>query len=234
MKTLFFLFLFATQFLIAGQHQMKLTFIDGYSNKPIVNQEVKVEVVKPKLSLTFTTDANGAITFSFKSGNFIEYNFNFTSGDFDAQTRQRYFDTENDADITFYLYPSSTYESRIVQEETKKLEQFPELKDATVCPAPTFPEGQEAFQSFVYENLQTPYDYGDLGFDAHFKIEFMLGPDGKPSLVKVLESSDENLNMEAIRLVRAMPNWIVEKCEGKDYKRKVTLPLDIELGMVFE
>lgn len=234
MKTLFFLFLFATRFLFAGQHQMKLTFVDGYSNKPIVNQEVKLEIVKPKFLQTFSTDASGSIAFSFKSKDFIEYTFSFASGDFEAQTRQRYFDNEMDAEITFYLYPSMQYEKRIETAENKLLSQYEELKDDNNCSEPSPAIGGEAYESFIYDNLQTPYDYGDLGFEAHFKIEFMLGPDGKPSLVKVLESSDENLNMEAIRLVRAMPIWIVEKCEGKDYKRKVVLPLDIELGMDFE
>jgi hypothetical protein len=234
MKTLFFIFLFITPTIFAAQHEMKLTFMNGYNNSPIANQEVKVEVVKPKLSLTFTTDANGAITFTFKSGKFIEYNFAFTSGDFDAQTRQRYFDNEMDAEITFYMYPSMQYEKRIEAAENTLLSQYEELKDDSNCSEPSPAIGGEAYESFIYDNLQTPYDYGDLGFDAHFKIEFMLGPDGKPSLVKVLESSDENLNMEAIRLVRAMPNWIVEECNGKNYKRKVALPLDIELGMVFE
>jgi hypothetical protein len=234
MKTFFFLFLFTTQFLFAGQHQMKLTFVDGYNNAPIVNQTVKVEIVKPKFSQTFRTDVTGAITFSFKSGDFIEYNFTFTSGDFETQTRQRYFDEEKDADITFYLYPSHQYEKRIETEESTLLSQYEELKDESICSYPSYPIGGEVYDNFIYKNLQTPYDYGDLGFEAHFTIEFILGPDGQAYLIKVVESSDENLNMEAIRLVRAIPHWSVKECNGKKYKRKISLPLDIDLGMDFE
>ena len=210
---------------------MKLTFIDGYSNQRLSNKEVLLKIVKPNFSETFITDENGSISFSFKSGDKIEYQFEFTSGDFELQKRQRYFVNDKNADITFYLYPSEKYENRIIQEESNLMAQYEEINGDSICPLPNFPEGADAIQSFVYDNLQTPYNYGDLGFEAHFKIEFILGPDGKPYLINILESTDKNLNMEAIRLIRSMPGWILEGCEGKKYKRKMIIPIDIDLSM---
>jgi hypothetical protein len=47
-------------------------------------------------------------------------------------------------------------------------------------------------------------------------------------LIHILESTDENLNKEALRLISLMPRWMFAECENKNYKRKMTIPLDID------
>lgn len=229
---IFLLFILLTsKTLFASNHEMKLTFIDGYNNQILSNKEVNLKIINPEISKNFITDSNGSIFLTFKSGNKIEYHIDFTSGDFESQTRERYFDDEKNADITIYLYPSKTYESRIEQEESKMMARYAEITLDSKCALPTFPDGMDAIQNHVYENLQTPYNYGDYGFEAHFKIEFTLDPEGKPYLISIVESTDENLNSEAIRLIRSMPTWIMNDCDGKKYKRKMTLSLEINLNM---
>jgi hypothetical protein len=82
---------------------MKLTFIDGYNNQILSNKEVNLKIIKPEISKNFITDSNGSIILSFKSGNKIEYHIDFTSGDFESQTRERYFDDEKNADMVAFI-----------------------------------------------------------------------------------------------------------------------------------
>ncbi|NBV09265.1 MAG: hypothetical protein EBS09_09220 [Flavobacteriia bacterium] len=228
MRQLIFFFLLVNTTLFASKHEMKLTFMDGYNNQKIANKEVLIKMVKPNFSGTFITDENGSITISFKSGDKIEYQVEFSSGDFDLQKRERYFINEKNADITLYLYPSEAYEKRIQQAESKQMAQYKEIWGDSICTLPKLLEGADAIQNFIYDNLRMPNNYGDFGFEAHFKIEFILGPDGKPYLIHILESTDENLNKEALRLIRLMPRWMFAECENKNYKRKMTIPLDID------
>lgn len=211
----------------AKEHTMKLTFTDGYSQQPIANQPVKIEIKNQKWSRILLTDATGSVVMVFKAKKFIDYEFGFVSGDFEPQLRKRYLSYDGYDEIDFDMYPSAAYEARILEQETGLLSAFEKIPEGSDCFNPQLPDA-ETLGMFVDERLQVPATYGDYGYQLHFLIEFTLTAEGKPYLVSILESSDPEMNMEAVRLVRAFRVPVTDACENRQYQKTVRMPLDID------
>lgn len=214
----------------AKERTMKLTFTDGYTHAPIAHQSVKIEIKSQKWSRVLTTDAAGSVLMVFKAKKFIQYDFEFVSGDFEPQTRERYLADDGYDEIDFDMYPSAAYEARILQQETAMLSAFEQVPEDAPCPNLRLPDA-EALPMFVDEHLQVPNTYADYGYVLHFLVEFTLTAEGKPYLVNVVESSDPAMNMEAIKLVRVLPVAVLDTCPDKKYKKTVRLPLEIDRGL---
>ena len=81
---------------------------------------------------------------------------------------------------------------------------------------PQFPGGNEALLSFINKTRQYPADAYEKGIEGRVTCSFVVNPDGNISHLKVIKGSHKSLNIEAMRILAEMPNWIPgrhgEKC----------------------
>jgi periplasmic protein TonB len=90
---------------------------------------------------------------------------------------------------------------------------------------PQFPKGQDKFFNYLAENLQYP----DIAREKHISgsviISFAIDKDGSIVNVYVLESDNEILNNEALRVIQNMPKWIPCKIDGEPVKITYQIPI---------
>lgn len=92
-----------------------------------------------------------------------------------------------------------------------------------------FPGGSAEMMKYLIKNFKYPdclmaeYPYGRIF------IEFIVNTDGSIEQVKVLKRIAKELDDEAIRVVKNMPNWIPAEKEGEKVRSRRRLPITIHL-----
>ena len=66
-------------------------------------------------------------------------------------------------------------------------------------------------------------------FQGRVIASFTVEKDGNLSDIKVVKSVDPSLDKEAIRVIKAMPQWIPGKVNGKPVRVEYTVPLTFSL-----
>jgi TonB family protein len=84
---------------------------------------------------------------------------------------------------------------------------------------PEFPGGTQALRQFLAQNMVYPRNAIDLGLEGKCYLKFAVDPNGKISSVEVARGVPDcpECDAEAVRVVKAMPDWI----PGKNHNRKV-------------
>lgn len=72
----------------------------------------------------------------------------------------------------------------------------------------SFPGGISALSNFIIENLRYPAQAAENGIEGKVLVQFIVDKDGKITEPKIVRPVDPDLEAEAIRLVRSMPDWI--------------------------
>ena len=90
---------------------------------------------------------------------------------------------------------------------------------------PYVPGGDEACLRWIKENVNYPKDCKELGIQGRVITTMIVNADGKITDIKITRSPDERLSTEAIRLVKAMPDWIPAKKDGKAVESTFYLPI---------
>ncbi len=73
---------------------------------------------------------------------------------------------------------------------------------------PSFPGGQEALLDYINKNRQYPADAYEHGIEGRVTCSFVVNANGNISHIRVIKGSHKSLNMEAIRLLAEMPDWL--------------------------
>ena len=99
---------------------------------------------------------------------------------------------------------------------------------------PEYPGGMEAMRAYMQENLTVPEKYKEMDAKAEYRVfvRFVVAEDGSVTNVELLkpEPSKQDLNDEAVRVVKAMPKWKPGTVDGKPVKVSYTLPVTYRLG----
>ncbi len=95
---------------------------------------------------------------------------------------------------------------------------------------PQFPGGVEALTKFLSENVRYPTAAMKAGTQGRVLVNFIIERDGSISHVRVNRKVDENLDAEALRVVRAMPQWTPGMQDGQTVRVKYTLPITFRLN----
>ncbi len=80
---------------------------------------------------------------------------------------------------------------------------------------PQFPGGNEALLAFVNKTRCYPKEAYEKGIEGRVTCSFVVNPDGNISHLKVIKGSHKLLNIEAMRVLAEMPNWIPGRHGGK-------------------
>lgn len=107
--------------------------------------------------------------------------------------------------------------------EKAKIVEFPDVEAE-------FPGGQAALMKFIQSNVQYPETSIDMDEQGKVYLSFVVGLDGKISQVKVAKGVSTDLDREAKRVVRSMPNWIPGEADGKKVPTRCRLPIVFTLN----
>lgn len=99
----------------------------------------------------------------------------------------------------------------------------------TVEVMPSFPGGHDAMNKYISENLKYPIKAQEKGVAGRVTIRFIVRENGEIDDVTVIRGIDEELDEEAIRVVKAMPKWTPGKQKGQAVPVYFTLPIFYKL-----
>ena len=125
-------------------------------------------------------------------------------------------DTDVPVDIQEYV------RQEVVEEE---VEDDP-IPFVTVEQKPTFNGGDaNGFAKWVNSKLVYPEIAKDNGIEGRVTLQFTIGKDGRLQDVKVLNSPDESLAQEAVRVVSSSPKWEPGRQRDRAVKVSYTFPV---------
>lgn len=94
---------------------------------------------------------------------------------------------------------------------------------------PQYPGGMQACLDFIGKNTQYPATAHKDGIQGRVIVQFIVEKDGTLSNVRIVRSVRQDVDDEAIRVVKTMPTWTPGKLKGKAVRCKYTLPVAFHL-----
>lgn len=91
-----------------------------------------------------------------------------------------------------------------------------------------FPGGMVEMKKFIASNLK--YPNREVSCQGKVYVSFVVGKDGTIGDEKVFRGVSKELDAEALRVIRAMPNWMPAENNGKIVVAKVRLPISFILN----
>ena len=95
---------------------------------------------------------------------------------------------------------------------------------------PEFPGGVEAMMKYVAENVKYPESAKENNLQGRVIVKFVIEKDGSVSNVEVGRGWGNELDDEAVRVVKAMPKWKPGKQDGKPVRVSFMLPINFKLS----
>jgi len=109
-------------------------------------------------------------------------------------------------------------EPEVPQDVYESVEQMPE-----------FPGGQAEMMKFLAQNIQYPINAARNNVEGRVVLQFVVEKDGQIGEVKIARSVDPELDAEALRVVKSMPNFIPGRHGGKSVAVWYTIPISFKL-----
>ena len=92
-----------------------------------------------------------------------------------------------------------------------------------------FPGGDAAMMQFISENMKYPPQAAKNREQGRVLVQFVIDEDGQVCETKVVRSVSKELDAEALRVVKLLPNFIPAKKDGKNVAIHYTLPILFKL-----
>jgi len=124
-------------------------------------------------------------------------------------------------------FPDGTQQETVPTDTPEEKPKEQEILDFVEEEA-TFPGGN--IQRWINENVVYPDVSKELGEQGKVYVEFVVEPDGSITNVKVARSVSEDLDKEAVRVIRRMPRWNPGKNNGKAVRQRCRLPINFQLS----
>ncbi|MBD5317070.1 MAG: energy transducer TonB [Bacteroides sp.] len=121
------------------------------------------------------------------------------------------------------------HKDEVIVEEKK-----PEPKDdnkvfTAVEQPPTFPGGEAALLQYIASHIKYPAVAQENNIQGRVVVQFVVTKSGKVGEVKVVRGKDPDLDKEAVRVVKSLPNFIPGKMNGNAVNVWYTLPINFKL-----
>ena len=118
---------------------------------------------------------------------------------------------------------------KATEQITNETDGRPEKPLETVDEPPCFPGGNGALNKWLSSNIRYPESAQKQGVQGRVVVKFIVEKDGSVSNVEVVKSASPELDAEAVRVIKAMPNWTPGKNNGKLIRVYFTLPITFTL-----
>lgn len=130
----------------------------------------------------------------------------------------------NVADVSRYgaSYPSTTPLKVLARRKV-------EIAYRHVDQMPTFPGGEAALKEYIESHIQYPPKAIKKKVQGCVVVEFIVKATGKIEATKVVQSVDKELDEEAVRVVKSLPNFIPARKDGKAVQAWHTLSVTFTL-----
>ncbi|MDD2387523.1 MAG: TonB family protein [Bacteroidales bacterium] len=99
---------------------------------------------------------------------------------------------------------------------------------AVVEQKPEFHNGDSALMAYVANNFEYPQGVKELGLSGRIYVKFTINEMGKVTNVHVVKGLYPELDTEAVRVVKNMPDWVPAKQNGKPVAVTYILPIKIK------
>ncbi len=86
------------------------------------------------------------------------------------------------------------------------------------------------FRNWVMQNIRYPQIAQENQIQGRVLVEFVIGRDGSLTNIKPLQSPDQSLTDETIRVLKTSPKWTPGKQRNQTVRVKYTLPVEFQLG----
>lgn len=94
---------------------------------------------------------------------------------------------------------------------------------------PQFPGGDEARTLYMMKNIKYPKAAREKGIQGTVYVSFVVEKNGIIGEAKVAKGIGYSCDEEALRVVKAMPNWIPGSDKGKPVRVQFTMPIKFKL-----
>lgn len=93
-----------------------------------------------------------------------------------------------------------------------------------------FPGGVVAMQQWIGNNVNYPATSIQIKEEGKVYLSFVVETDGSISAIDIERGVSPDIDREAKRLVRNMPNWIPGEAKGKKARTRCRLPINFTLN----
>ncbi len=94
---------------------------------------------------------------------------------------------------------------------------------------PQFPGGEGELLKYISTHIKYPTMAAENNIQGRVVVKFVVQKDGKVGEVVVLRGRDPDLDKEAVRVVKTLPNFIPGKMNGQAVSVWYTLPINFKL-----
>jgi TonB family protein len=95
---------------------------------------------------------------------------------------------------------------------------------------PEFPGGDEGLRNFIAENVRYPEDAKEQKMEGKVFVGFVIDKEGNVRDVELRRGINcESINNEAMRVVKALPQWKPGKQSGQNVAVSYTIPINFKL-----
>ncbi|MCC8070755.1 MAG: energy transducer TonB [Bacteroidales bacterium] len=120
------------------------------------------------------------------------------------------------------------HKEAVVVEEVHEVVDDNKVFDA-VEQEPQFPGGQAALLKWIGEHINYPTVAAENNIQGTVLVRFVVTKDGSVGEVQVLRSKDPDLDKEAVRVVKKLPNFTPGKMNGHPVNVWFTIPIKFKL-----
>lgn len=99
----------------------------------------------------------------------------------------------------------------------------------SVNQAPSFPGGDAELMKYINDQIQYPANALKNKTQGKVIIEVVVKKTGEVGDVKVIRSIDNDLDREAVRICKSLPNFTPARCGGKAVSSWHTIPVTFKL-----
>ena len=164
-----------------------------------------------------------------------------------ARSGEKYVESVAEISINFYLVRKTRFPERTTYQFVDEQQRGDFLIPYTQM-RPEFPGGLPALMEFLGNNIQYPARAHRIRMQARLMVRFSVARDGSIENIEVVGFTQlgdggissisigdiplarQALEAEAVRVVRAMPNWYPGEINGVVTRGRFTLPITFRIG----
>ncbi|MBP3737708.1 MAG: energy transducer TonB [Muribaculaceae bacterium] len=129
-----------------------------------------------------------------------------------------------DRNVTRTLKEEVVVEKKEPEKKVEKEEVFKSVEQM-----PTFPGGEAALMKYLSSHIQYPTMAQENNVQGRVVVQFVVTKTGKVGDVRVVRSVDKDLDREAVRVCKSLPNFVPGRQNGQPVNVWYTLPVTFKL-----